>query len=251
LLDGIEASLQFAGGNFLAPAASSSSSSSQPQALVPETAAGNCSASAPSTDNENHEILESIKIDNLDKFARIALESLHLGAIFDKHCNQKKAALSRVPPETSTCLKVCAAMYEKFFPERKVCWTNSEIALDILKRAELICGEFHPDDTLRLLYIGGDSTLVMHEYNAHMLNKGHQDPEGRGMHFKQQWDANHIIHCKKVGATTVALVSSSKIADQVEIFQALLDEWKKTCAEMDADAGGNSSAALAKCGNIV
>ena len=123
LREGIEASLQFATGNCLASATGSSSSSSRPsQTVGPEIAAGNCSASAPNSDEMPDvpgELTESMKAANLDIFARTALESLHLGSIFYKECNQKKAALGRVPPEMSTSLTACSLIYEKFFVERK------------------------------------------------------------------------------------------------------------------------------------
>ena len=159
LQDGIQASLDFAAGNCLASATGSSSSSSRPSntdgshqanlsssaSIVEQSAAGNCSAPDRNSDEMPDvppELTEAMKAANLDNFARTALESLHLGAVLYNDCNQKKAALGRVPPDASTCLASCALIFEKFFTERKVAWANSEIAIDVLKRAESICGEF-------------------------------------------------------------------------------------------------------------
>ena len=218
-----------AGGNSLAQPVNPSSSSDPPRAPL----------------RDDDEVVRNLKAENKNHFAKHALETLHRGTALDKNPDQKKAALSRVPADAPTCFKVISSIYEKSFADKKICWTNSAIALDILKRADLLSESYRLDEKARPLHIAGDSTLVLHQGNVAVYHK--EDHEGRGKGFKEQWERHHDIHRLKIGNCTVAVLSSSKIKDQVKIFGKFLEEWKAICAA----AGGDSLAAREKCGNIV
>ena len=97
-----------------------------------------------------------MKAENKHRFAKHALETLHLGTIFDKNPDQKKAALCRVPADAPTSCKVISDVYEKSFADKKTCWTNSAIAIDILKRCDLLSESYRLDEKPRPLHIGGD-----------------------------------------------------------------------------------------------
>ncbi len=197
------------------PGSSSSrpSSTAGGDSIAPITAGGDSLATQIRTENKN-------------RFAKFALETLHLSTIFEKEADMKRAALANVPGgQNEVAFQLAATMYEKKFKDKTIRWDNGTAAVDVLRRGEFVFGEFLADDIPRPLHVGGDSTLVTHTGGKFAMQD--VDPDGTGKHFAQQWSERYLLHRGKIKNITVSVVSAARLPDMVRHFKALLEDYKK------------------------